>query len=58
MSKIQRYSNGCYQYPDETAVVGWNPQPDTDFVTMEVAGAESMLGFDPREAIEQDDYED
>ena len=56
MNKIQRYSDGCFQQPNETPVVGFaEKSPYEDFVSMEVTGAESMLRFDPRAT--NDEYE-
>lgn len=59
MGKIQRYSDGCFQQPDVPAMSS-GINPDSEFVAMEVTGAESLLGFDPREALDEynDDYED
>lgn len=58
MPGIQRYANGCFQQPDTTSI-GSGSQIGSEFVTMEVTGAESLLGFNPREAFDDmDDYEE
>lgn len=57
MGKIQKAYNGSAPMQAEGTIKP-NTPPATISVAMEVTGAEAMLGFDPRPADDEYEYED